>query len=246
MFSNFLWKYMSDVFRYGLKISEIGVTNHLIFDITNFYQGFNKSCEVYSWHAPNEKVRGADIDLFIQNKNGTYQFYMLQAKIMTYRGNYMDIKKWSPNAQFIKLINAANQESALPLYLFYNGSTNNSYKGNQDFGISIVEAVKIRNYRLNQHKTKYINTKITLDFDTLFNLNMQPFHNLFCNGIKGVSLPSSIKEDDIYLGKPYHKISIINVEKDDLHDKDFENFENSGIIKDKNLAPYRIIIKNEK
>src|SRR5690554_3066452 len=121
-----IWNYMSDVFSYKLKVSEIGITNHLIFEITKNHTGFGSACEVYCYHAKNEKQRGADVDLFIQNTDGTYQHYMLQAKVMDFRGYYNDISKWNPNAQFLTLIKKAKKEKALALYLLYNGLTSKS------------------------------------------------------------------------------------------------------------------------
>jgi hypothetical protein len=238
-----IWHYMSNVFRYKLKVAEIGMTNHLIFDITNFYSGFHSGCEVFCYHAKNEKQRGADIDLYIQNANGRYQHYMIQAKVMDFRGYYNDIAKWNPNAQFLTLIKKAKKEKALALYLLYNGFTSKSRLCNPALGTAIIEANEIRKFRTSQRRTGYLHGQNSLYFDLLFN-KMQPYQNLFCKGIQDVKLPQSKAENEIYTGFPYTKI-IENSNNEDISDEESleEDQQAIAIIEEMSLAPVRIIVK---
>ena len=234
---------MSKVFMYNLKVSEIGLTNHLVFDITNFYASFPSKCEVYSLHAINEHIRGADIDLFIQNSSGSYQYYMIQAKVMDYRGYYNDIAKWNPKSQFLKLIKGAKKENALPLYLLYNGSTKNSLNGEGKYGTSVVAAGEINKFRTNQRKVGYIHGQNKLYFDLIYQY-MEPYQNLFCNGLEGIDLPPNKKENEIYTGFPYRKIQK-NTDVNPLSEDGKNDYlEKLSIIKEKGLAPIRIIIKD--
>ena len=94
MYEASLWDYLSDVFSFSSKASELGVTDDLIYRIVRFYSGRPAGCEVYAFNEDvNEFVRGADIDLFIEdNGSGRYFHFMLQAKIMNYTGRYRILK----------------------------------------------------------------------------------------------------------------------------------------------------------
>ncbi len=238
-----IWNYMTDVLSYKLKVAEIGMTNHLIFDIAKFYGGFGVGCEVYCYHAKYEKKRGADIDLFIQNADRSYQHYMLQAKVMDFRGYYNDISKWNPNAQFLTLIKTAKKEKALALYLLYNGLTSKSKLGSPNLGISIIEADEIKKFRSKQLRSGYLHGQNTLFFDLLFN-KMQPYENLFCKGIQDIKLPPSKEESEIYTGFPYQSImKTADIEEINIEEKKIYDTEVLSIFEKSNLARVRIIVK---
>jgi hypothetical protein len=239
-----LWEYLSDVFRYQLPAAEIGITNHFIYDITEFYSGFGILCEVYKLHAKHEKYRGADIDLFIQNPKGAYQHYMLQAKVMDYKGYYNDIPKWSSSAQFVTLVKAAKKENALSLYLLYNGLTRKSTLSNKNLGLSIIEANEIRKFRLNQRRNGYVHGQHSLFFDLLYHL-MQPYSNLFCKGKNNIDLPPSKNYIEIFTEFPYIRIFPIanQIDEDNDYIENFGQIEQT--IRNRHLAPIRIILKNQ-
>ncbi|MBL0049673.1 MAG: hypothetical protein IPP32_16440 [Bacteroidetes bacterium] len=192
----------------------------------------------------NESIRGADIDLFIEdNGTGRYHFFMLQAKIMNYEGKYKDIKNWSVNAQFYKLLRASNSEGAFPLYLLYNGGSVNSNLGNSQFGLSIVEATVIRNIRVSQRRN-WRNPLIT--FNQLQAFNMKPFHVLFCQIPKEYKLPETIDGNAIYKGYPYiNKGEGIEKEERKSEFEEKKDSDSIMIIKSKNLAPFRIVLKSD-
>jgi hypothetical protein len=251
LYETIVWNYLSDVFRYSLKSSELGITNDLVYRIVSFYGRFQPQyCEVYIFNERiHENRRGADIDLFIEdNGSGNFHFFMLQAKIMNYKGRYKDIRNWSPHAQFNTLINSASTEGAYPLYLLYNGKTGNSNIGNTNWGLSIVEASQIRNLRLSQSTSTRI-PRVT--FNQLHSRGMNPFNVLFCNLPSKYKL-SSIPGKNIYKGYPYVQINRTpdqnlseKGEEESNEDKHID-VEGLKIIKDKNLALFRIIIKTEK
>lgn len=248
MYETGLWTYLSDVFSYRLTSSELGITNDLIYKIVKFYNGRPRNCEVYAF---SDKVyeyrRGADIDLFIEdNGSGNYYFYMLQAKTMDYRGRYLDIKPWSRRAQYYKIIRNAKIENALPLYLLYNGLTTNSNSGNSSFGLSIVPATSVKGFRLRQRPLPRIPS---ITFNDLHNLNMNPFHVLFCNPPERYTLHGTISRNNIYSIYPYRRITQDIEQKStdsDLNLNEDNNISNArDNIRERNLALYRVIINSE-
>lgn len=242
-----IWEYLSRVFSFRLKASELGITNDLIYRITEFYNGRPANCEVYSFNDNVfEATRGADIDLFIEdNGTGNYHFYMLQSKIMNFEGKYRGIKTWSPIAQYIKLVRSALNEGALPLYLLYNGDTANSTNANANWGLSIIEASQVRNLRLAQRM--WVQAPL-ITFNQLHQLNMRPFHVLFCDLPIGYNLPKTIDEKSIFKGYPYIRIS--KAASDNFPEEKYpeENWNKAAldIIKTKNLGKFRVIINTKK
>jgi hypothetical protein len=245
-----VWRYLTGVFSYRLKASEIGLTDDLVFQVAGFYRGRPSGCEIYMF---NDNVyeyrRGADIDLFIEStKIGYYHHFMLQAKIMSFGGRYHDIKRWSINAQFYKLMRAARKESAFPLYLLYNGMTRNSVPFGVHWGLSIVEALEVKNLRLAQ---RALNRAPLITFNDLMVGNMKAFHELFCKIPPDYDLPGVVSGKDIYKGYPYNLVnlspgqSLQEVGGEDFHEERKRDFEEINIIEDRNLARFRIIIKSE-
>lgn len=244
------WNYLSRVFGYNLKASELGFTNDLVFRITDFYNTLPNPCEVYIINeGVNEAVRGADMDLLIEDGNtGGYDHFMLQAKMMDFNGRYYDIKRWSRNAQFYKIIRNATLEGAVPLYLFYNGLTPNSNLGDIHWGLSIINANEIRKIRLAQ---RHLLRAPLITFNQLHTLNLRKFNVLFCTipeDFKKKSKPK--KKDQIYTGYPYTKIDLYskNFRRNKKREREIskeESQEISNIVKEKRLAPVRIIINSK-
>jgi hypothetical protein len=245
-----VWHYLSDVFKYRLKASEIGFTNDLIYRIVSFYNGRLAGCEVYAF---NDNVfeyrRGADVDLFIEDGHtGRYYFFMLQAKMMDNSGRYRDISRWSPFAQFNTLIRVARYENAFPLYLFYNGETLNSALGDSNYGLSIAEAQTIKQIRYEQRGAFRVPL---ITFDQVHARNMDPFSVLFCQLPSQYKASGTIEGSSIYTGYPYlsKTESTLADGKSAMGDEEIAlGRQSQSIINDKNLAQYRIILKstNEK
>ncbi len=246
-YENAVWNYLTDVFRFELKAAELGFTNDLVFRITKFYNGRPQSCEVYIFNDNvNENIRGADIDLFIEDGNtGLYYFYMLQAKIMNWQGRFRDIKRWSRNAQYLTLLRAARIESAMPLYLFYNGKTLNSTLGRPEYGLSIIDAEEIRALRASQRSNP---SAPMVTFNQLIPRGMLPFDSLFCYSDQPpyCDIQSNrIPYEKIYRGYPYKKINITNTDTGDVK-TDTNNNISSDNQNEKYISRNRIIISSFK
>lgn len=237
--SKVIYDYCSRVFNYKLPVSEIGITNHLIYDMMEFYSG-SSLLDCYSIHAKNEHLRGADIDLFLSDGNGKYIHFMLQAKVMNYRGRYMDISKWNPIAQYRKLIKVANKEGAIPLYLLYNGDALNATLCTSTLGLSILDANQISDFRKNQHRTSYTHGLSSLHFDCLHPLGIRPYSDLFCDNSDWILKATLKTEDDIYIGFPYVKLGLT---EDDNLEEELEIKENALVANKKKLGRFRIIVR---
>ena len=206
-YENGVWHYLSRVFSYRLKASELGFTNDLVFRIVDFYGGRPALCEVYAFHENvHEATRGADIDLFIESdRPGWYHFYKLQAKMMNHQGKYRDIRWWGPISQIQTLISSARTEGAKALYLLYNGYTVNSAVANTNWGLSIVKAQEVKRLRIRQRRN---GDDSAVTFNHLHPLGMQPFHILFCNIPEDYKLERLTDGNSIYKGYPYVRIPV--------------------------------------
>lgn len=239
-----VWDYLTDVFSFGLRAAELGVTNDLIYQIARFYRWYPSLGEVYAVHGRDEDLRGADVDLFIFDGLG-YHHFMIQAKIMDCSGRYLDIKKHGSRAQFIKLIQAAKNEAAYPLYLLFNGNTPASTSGKRHHGCAIVPADTIRAFRWGQRKTLGKARTPRISFSDLSG-SMKPFHYLFCPGCPiDFELPKKKSRAQIYTGFPYVNLSerITNTQGPESEFEDYSP-DATAIIKERRLATYRIIVND--
>jgi hypothetical protein len=241
-----LWHYLSDVFAYKLRAAEIGITYHLVYFITSFYKGRRYGLEVYMLNAKNEKHRGADIDLFIQMPNGRYRHYMLQSKVSSANGTFLDIKAWDKNAQYRVLLNRARKEGATAYYLLYSGLTRFSSSGNKSYGFSCVHANEIQTLKKDYYFGKPGSTA-TIKFDTLWARGrLFPFHRLFCVTPSRFFHSARMEHDgkSIYRGYPYEKIELMRDSK--LMENDptslFADDAESDLSERADLARFRIIV----
>ncbi len=246
-----LWRYVSRLYSYqGMRLSEIGVTNDLIFRIVDFYAGYPGTCDVYVNHARLEKHRGADIDLTIFDAAGKGARFCIQSKIMNSKGLFYDIKKWNTRgAQYVKLINWAISQKAMPLYLLYCGTTPASTRGSADYGLSIIDANVISNYRRQQSVASQLpnTTGIPrpaipdLSFDMLFPLGMDPFQVLFCPGTPAKYIPDefiTLNDPTLEIGLPYIKVIRSENERPvPLNESEVKKYEA--------MPMYKIVIKND-
>lgn len=247
-----VWHYLSRVFGYRLKASELGFTNDLVFRIVDFYGGRPALCEVYAFNDNvREATRGADIDLFIESDTpGWYHFYKLQAKMMNHQGSYKKIEAWGPHSQMEILISSARKERAKALYLLYNGHTPNSTMGATQWGLSIVKATEVKQLRL-AHSRAGINTSVK--FNDLYPLGMQAFHVLFCNIPDDYKLEHLTDGNSIYKGYPYMRIPLTPTDVPPNPGYDVTGENNSNSEEDNNgqvpynpewarLGRYRIVV----
>ena len=84
-FSSAVYLFLTEVFSYRLTFSELGLTDHLLLDLARYSRLTGlRTVEIYKMSWRIESVYGNDIDLFIQNNSGTYNWYALQAKVMSF------------------------------------------------------------------------------------------------------------------------------------------------------------------
>jgi len=218
LFSCNVYSYLSRVFRYRLKMSEIGLTDIFIFQIVDFcytYKISNVKIYATSWKV--ESKYGNDIDLFIKRPDGKYNRFVFQAKIMSYNGAYKDLKlKKKPN-QWDKLLEHELKYKSKSFYLFFNGQQNfKPIKTNAtrkdcigspsitELGLGIVETIyvkKIREGLPNPYGQVYMR-----DF---FPNYMDSIRKLFCCPGGGNEYSDLFGYDysNIYLGAPYKLVT---------------------------------------
>jgi predicted ATPase len=124
---------------FPLKIRETTITENILFELATFSKdcGFKK---IEAFEAISEKRNGNDIEFFIQQPNGQYIFYPMQAKIIYKTNKYEQIPYTtnSGSSQNKLLLNYAKTRHGIPLYLLYNYYNKDaSYK---NYGCSIVDA----------------------------------------------------------------------------------------------------------
>lgn len=124
-FSRAVFSHLSKVFSYKLSFSEIGLTDHLLLNIVEYSAVTNdQTVEIYKLPWSVESVYGNDIDLFIQNREGSYNWYALQAKVMSYNGAFKDLKYNRSEAfqQWDKLLRHESVFGSKTFYLLYSGN----------------------------------------------------------------------------------------------------------------------------
>ena len=213
-----VWLYLSRVFSYQLRASELGFTNDLVFKIIDFYEHSYGKCEVLTKHSDDEVKRGADIELCIFN-GVDFDCFLIQSKIMKFNGIYTDIRKFDPqnrqDNQYQKLIRTAKDEDKFPLYLLYNGDSINSchgwhcansrYTHSFKLGYTIIGAKTIRKNRVKKFYQNPARDSRIRNKDICCEMN--PLHYLFCPGFKtGYDLPPGKTYQEIYKDYPYRKV----------------------------------------
>lgn len=240
--SSQIYSFLSRVFSKRLGYSELGMTDLLIFHITEYcHRNSHNNIQIYKSSA--EPMLGNDIDIFIQRSDKLYNWFTFQAKVMSYNGAFSDLKTKSNGSkqQWDKLLDHEKAFGSHAYYLFYVGEpdinkVSKSYYSPdclgvaylKELGYSISRADEIKKVR--SSKTKSGNTY----FKDLFPQNIDPFRKLFCCS---KSLPS---------GKPY-KYSDIDLEgfyrrMGPSYDEEIENIPNEL---PEGGAPIRIVFSLE-
>lgn len=162
-FSSDVFHFLTEVFSYGLSFSELGLTDHLTMHITRTSRMAGlQDIEIYKVGWNIESVYGNDLDLFVQNSSGNFNWYALQAKVMSASGEYSDLKqKNAPIQQWQKLKTHESTFGSKAFYLLYNGQFCNTIKNItltrsdcigipplDELGLGIVEVDDITNLRV--------------------------------------------------------------------------------------------------
>lgn len=245
IFAKNVYDFLSDVFTYNLKFSELGLTDHLLHHLASYskYIGSN-NIEIYKLPWSVESIYGNDIDLFIQNKLGTFNWYALQAKVMSPNGAFTDIRiKPKSTQQWDKLLNHERTFGSKTYYLLYCGESRRPPKKMptradclgiptvQDYGTTIVETKDIKHIR-----TSVLSTHANLYFNDVFPNHTDTLRKLFCCVDSLPKTGSQFSRSQIST-KGYQKIYF-----DDSVQED-QNNENDQSLED-GFAPVRIIISS--
>lgn len=247
-FSTTVYHFLTDVFMYNLNFSELGLTDHLLHHIIRYSNlSRQQDIEIYKMPWTVESVYGNDIDLFIQNSSGTFNWYALQAKVMSPNGAFSDIKiKPIPVQQWDKLLSHEAKFGSKTFYLLYCGQSRRPPNTNptrpdcigvpsiEEYGAAIVETNTIKSIRTIK-LTRYAN----LYFRDVFPDNIDSLRKLFCCA---GNLPTTYKQfnREEISADGYQKVYITdNNIKDDIS----EDNSQEGNLKE-GFAPIRIVITN--
>jgi hypothetical protein len=250
-FSEAVYSFLSRVFRYQLSFSEIGLTDHLILNIAEYSNAHSlNNVEIFKIPWTIESVYGNDIDLFIQNASGKFNWYALQAKVMSYNGSFRDLKNRSAviGQQWDKLLDHEIDFGSKTYYLFYSGKslrppnglpTRNDCIGIpkiEELGLGIVDTSVIKNLR------EHVLTPYGfLYFKHIFPDHVDSLRKLFCCIDNLPKTPQQFTRSQIDT-TGYQKIffneSVSIIEEN-------EDYEGENEKKSKGSAPIRIIIRNE-
>jgi hypothetical protein len=125
-FSTSVYNFLSEIFSYDLNFSELGLTDHFVLELVRYARTtVSQNVEIYKTTWPIESRYGNDIDLFIQNPaTGRYNWYALQAKVMSNNGAFEDISyKPAPIQQWDKLLDHEFTFGSKTFYLLYSGKS---------------------------------------------------------------------------------------------------------------------------
>jgi len=245
-----------------IKLFETTITQNLLFELAKFSEHCTFK-QVKAFEAINERVNGNDIEFFIQQPNGKYLFFPMQAKILYPSNKYEQIPYKNQN---IDLINYATSKNGYPLYLLYN--YNPRYISYQNYGCSIVDAYYM-GYRfssinptfddLHVYSSKYIypvaSTWQSLICDSIFSRN-KSYTN---KRIKKVynNEKYSLSQDEVMAEGEWKEISLASsgksidedviIKTEEIEQKENGEFINEGGTGfDIGFAPkYKIVVSNE-
>lgn len=188
-FSRQAFHHLSEVFDYGLSFSELGMTDLFVLDLVRFSQQGASSklqVEVYKTSWPVERLFGNDIDLFVGDGTGQYDWYALQAKVMSHNGAFKDlkIKKSGKMHQWHKLLLHEHLFGSQAFYLLYIGKSKTNFptasptstdcQGQAsiaEYGLTLVKALDIMNT---------VTTASPMLFSAVFPGSAEPLGSLFC------------------------------------------------------------------
>jgi len=236
-YSKEVYALLTEVFDYRLSYSELGLTDQLVLQIARWeYQMQSGQVEIYKTTWPIESVWGNDIDLFIQNSSGAYDWYALQAKVMSFNGAFKDLRyPWrSGRGQWDMLLEHEQEFGSKGFYLLYCGRSQAAPTGVptrsdclgvpaiEELGLGIVDPQIIRNIRLNTLRHSQL-----FDFTQVFPDHIDSFRKLFCCDEERTRSVAQFQKEKIDI-KGYRKIAYSPEEglsKDDLGVDDAKYYE---------------------
>lgn len=193
--------------RKWLKIYEPTITQNILYSFAKAKK-INPKIPLLLFEAVNERTNGNDIELLIKTQNGKYIQVPVQAKILYPSLMYNQIghsytRKTPHKYQIDALLEYAKAIKGIPLYLLYNGMSDEEkkiygfgwmYKGGKrynikQFGCSLVSAHYIRSQYFSSATSKWESLP---SFNDLHPSIAWPWWILGCNSLEKVSTNSIV------------------------------------------------------
>lgn len=238
-----VYRHLSDVFRYELSFSELGMTDHFILDLVRFSNRVGSATiKAYKTSWPVETAYGNDIDLFVGDGTGQYIWYALQAKVMSHEGEFNDlkIKVRGELHQWHKLLLHERLFGSQAFYLLYVGKSKTNFPSLRPTHGDCTGVAPIGDYGLSLVKAHDVHTTVTrttpMRFSEVFPDYVEPLRSIFCCPRPLPSTAKKYTEDEIFT--PAYR-QIYAREKGDNSSRDYgaaDHFLPDG------LAPLRILI----
>jgi hypothetical protein len=238
-----VYRHLSDVFRHELSFSELGMTDHFILDLVRFtHRSSPATVKVYKTSWPVETAFGNDIDLFIGDGTGQYDWYAMQAKVMSHEGEFNDLKVKVKGElhQWHKLLLHERLFGSQAFYLLYVGKSKTNFPSTLptkedchglapigDYGLSLVKALDI-------HKT--VTRTTPMKFSDVFPDLVEPLRSIFCCPRPLPPTAKKYSEDEIFT--PAYR-QVYAREKGDADSRDYNVLDH--VLPD-GFAPLRILI----
>ncbi len=163
-YSRSQYRLLTRYFNFRLSVSELGRTDRFLLFLAECEHRHGLGLvQIFKASPRRESIWGNDIDLFIQNPLGTFDWYILQAKVMSFNGAYRDLKV-RPDAarqQWDRLLDHEQSFGSKAFYLLYNGRSQRPPVGRavradcmgvpstSELGLGIVEANVVAAIRTN-------------------------------------------------------------------------------------------------
>ncbi|TPG64631.1 DUF6615 family protein [Hymenobacter nivis] len=238
-----VYRHLSDVFRFGLSFSELGLTDHFILDLARFsHRSRSATVKVYKTSWPVETAFGNDIDLFVGDGTGQYDWYALQAKVMSHEGEFNDLKIKAKGEfhQWLKLLTHERLFGSQAFYLLYVGKSKTNFPTTGptkkdcngvapigEYGLSLVKA-------LNIHKT--VTRTTPMKFTEVFPDLVEPLRSIFCCPRPLHLTARKYTEDEI--ATPAYRQVYARAKSDDI----YQGYNASDHVLPDGFAPLRVLI----
>lgn len=182
---------LTRMFVFKLSMSEIGITDRLIFELTDIITKFKLlNVEIYRSNSTIESLLGNDLDIFFEVKNDLYVYLTFQAKVLSHNAKFKELVDKDGTPQWDKLEYHRWKFGSKPYYLLYIGNPKNNTinsedlvkdytdclgnLSNRELGISVIELDKIIALRKNKTRTS------PTSFSEIPIKSLIPFRSLFC------------------------------------------------------------------
>jgi hypothetical protein len=247
-FSGAVYFFLSEVFSFRLGFSELGMTDHFVFGLARYARSTGRTNVEIFKVPPNVESRfGHDMDLFIQNRSGTYNWYALQAKIMSFNGAFRDIRMKSGQNQWTLLATHENTFGSKAYYLLYSGRpsirppTGSPTRSDclgippiEELGLGIVAANEVGRIRQSLSRSGQF------FFRAVYPDHIDSIRKLLCCESAGPITISQLTRPQI-VTRGYMKIPLLE-SASVPEDADYDQYNESKTVPVEGGAPVRIIV----